>query len=114
MPTPLSTTRTKLEPPLEMAISILVASPSRLFSTSSLTTDAGRSTTSPAATCEATSSGRKAIRPIFPGDRRMGGCTTAPERERLEVDRLIGACARDPGRERARLAVEDSKEFCGL
>ena len=49
MPEPLSRTRMSFAPPWTMSTSILVAPASREFSTSSLTTDAGRSTTSPAA-----------------------------------------------------------------
>ena len=49
IPQPLSRIRISFSPPRSMSISIRVAPASRLFSTSSLTTDAGLSTTSPAA-----------------------------------------------------------------
>ncbi len=49
MPAPSSRTRISRAPPCAMSISIFVAPASRLFSTSSFTTDAGRSITSPAA-----------------------------------------------------------------
>src|SRR6266508_101282 len=49
MPAPLSATRIRLIPPSASATPISVAPASRLFSRSSLRTDAGRSTTSPAA-----------------------------------------------------------------
>ena len=49
MPQPLSRMRIKFAPPFSISIWILFAPASRLFSTNSFTTDAGRSTTSPAA-----------------------------------------------------------------
>src|SRR5882672_6755716 len=49
MPAPLSTTRICFTPPSTSATPISVAPASRLFSRSSFSTDAGRSTTSPAA-----------------------------------------------------------------
>ena len=49
MPCPSSRTRMRSSPPPSSSTSIRVAPASRLFSTSSLTMDAGRSTTSPAA-----------------------------------------------------------------
>ncbi len=49
MPAPLSATMMRLMPPASSLMSICVAPASRLFSSNSLTTDAGRSTTSPAA-----------------------------------------------------------------
>ena len=49
MPLPLSRTRIILAPPFSISISIRVAPESKLFSTSSFTTEAGLSTTSPAA-----------------------------------------------------------------
>ena len=49
MPRPLSVTRMKLVPPPMISISTASAPASIAFSTSSLTTEAGRSTTSPAA-----------------------------------------------------------------
>src|SRR5258705_9732194 len=49
MPAPLSTTRICFTPPSTSATLISVAPASRLFSRSSFSTDAGRSTTSPAA-----------------------------------------------------------------
>ena len=62
MPWPSSTTRTSAIPPRWTAISTERACASRLFSTSSFTTDAGRSTTSPAATWLATTSDNNATR----------------------------------------------------
>ena len=49
MPLPLSVTRMKLVPPAMTSTSMRVAPASMAFSTSSFTTEAGRSTTSPAA-----------------------------------------------------------------
>ena len=49
MPWPLSRIRISLTPPCSSSISMRSAPASRLFSSSSLTTEAGRSTTSPAA-----------------------------------------------------------------
>src|SRR5207237_243871 len=57
IPQPSSTTRMSEMPPRRMLTSILRAPASILFSTSSLTTDAGRSMTSPAATWLARFSG---------------------------------------------------------
>jgi hypothetical protein len=65
MPQPLSITLTREIPPRRMTISILRAPASMLFSINSFTTDAGRSTTSPAATWLATISGSNRIRLIF-------------------------------------------------
>ncbi len=58
MPWPSSATRISVLPPARMSISMWVARASRAFSTSSLTADAGRSTTSPAAIWLAMWSGR--------------------------------------------------------
>jgi hypothetical protein len=55
MPSPLSDTRTSRRPPSRVSMRMSVAPASIAFSTSSLTTEAGRSTTSPAAICEASS-----------------------------------------------------------
>ncbi len=49
IPTPSSSTRTSFLPPSSHVITTRVAAASMAFSTSSLTTEAGRSTTSPAA-----------------------------------------------------------------
>ncbi len=65
MPQPSSNTRTKEIPPRRIKTSILRAPASMLFSTNSFTTDAGRSTTSPAATWLATVSGSNRILLIF-------------------------------------------------
>jgi len=59
MPQPSSVTWINPRPPASSATSIRVAPASIAFSTSSLTTDAGRSTTSPAAMRLATASGRR-------------------------------------------------------
>ena len=59
MPQPSSPTRISPLPPASSATSIRVAPASIAFSTSSLTTEAGRSTTSPAAMRLATASGRR-------------------------------------------------------
>jgi hypothetical protein len=58
IPQPSSATRISVLPPLRRAISMRPAPASTAFSTSSLTTDAGRSTTSPAAIWLASLSGR--------------------------------------------------------
>ena len=57
MPTPLSTTLIRSTPPPRSSIDISVAPASSEFSISSLTTDAGRSVTSPAAIMDETSGG---------------------------------------------------------
>ena len=54
MPEPLSLTSMRSRPPSAISTSMRVAPASRAFSESSFTTEAGRSTTSPAATCWAT------------------------------------------------------------
>ena len=59
MPVPSSVTRMRLRPPAPISMVILPAPASREFSTSSLTTLAGRSTTSPAAIWLATCSESK-------------------------------------------------------
>src|SRR2546429_8531103 len=64
MPHPSSITRTSDIPPRRIAISILRAPASMPFSISSFTTEAGCSTTSPAATWLATVSGSNRIRLI--------------------------------------------------
>ena len=61
MPQPSSITRTSEIPPRRIIMSILRASASILFSISSFTTEAGRSTTSPAATWLATVSDNNRI-----------------------------------------------------
>src|SRR5205814_1823421 len=61
MPAPSSLTRMSFLPPSSIAISIVVAPASIEFSTSSLTTEDGRSTTSPAAIWSATAGGRMEI-----------------------------------------------------
>src|ERR1700687_3591252 len=65
MPAPSSLTRTSLRPPSSSAISIAVAPASMEFSTSSFTTDDGRSTTSPAAIWSATALGRIEIKDMM-------------------------------------------------
>src|SRR6266436_2180509 len=64
MPQPLSAMRIILRPPASTSTRRESAPASREFSRSSLTTEAGRSTTSPAAILFATWSGRTRIRPI--------------------------------------------------
>ncbi len=61
MPDPSSTTAMRTSPPPSMAISTRPAPASSAFSTSSLTTDAGRSMTSPAAMASATTCGNLRI-----------------------------------------------------
>ena len=61
IPQPSSLTRINAEPPRSMSTRISRAPASMLFSTSSFTTDAGRSTTSPAATWLARISGSTRI-----------------------------------------------------
>ena len=58
IPQPSSRTETSLRPPCAMETLMLAAPASTAFSTSSFTTDAGRSTTSPAAILFATCRGR--------------------------------------------------------
>src|SRR5262249_21779458 len=64
MPQPLSVMRIERRPPDSTSTRISVAPASSEFSSNSLTTDAGRSTTSPAAILLATLSERMRIRPI--------------------------------------------------
>ena len=61
MPPPLSVTRMELKPPSVISTVMAVAPASRAFSTSSFTTEAGRSTTSPAAIWLAKAGGRTLI-----------------------------------------------------
>src|SRR5688500_17428252 len=61
MPLPSSATHMSVRPPSCTVTSTVVAPASSAFSTSSLTTDAGRSTTSPAAIWSATAPGRMEI-----------------------------------------------------
>src|ERR1700680_5026901 len=65
MPVPSSLTRISLRPPSSSEISMTVAPASIAFSTSSFTTDEGRSTTSPAAIWSATELGRIEITGIL-------------------------------------------------
>ena len=67
IPQPSSETETRRRPPATTDTSMRPAPASSAFSTSSLTTDAGRSTTSPAAILFATSSGRILMRGIRRG-----------------------------------------------
>ncbi len=64
MPCPLSEMRMSLRPPASTSIRMRVLLASREFSRSSLTTEAGRSTTSPAAIWLATWSDRTWMRPM--------------------------------------------------
>ncbi len=72
MPPPSSRTRIRRAPPCSMSISMRVAPASRLFSTSSLTTDAGRSTTSPAAIWLTSSTESEWMRGISAHDTESG------------------------------------------
>ena len=65
MPEPSSLTRISWRPPSSTAMSMEVAPASSAFSTSSFTTDAGRSTTSPAAIWSATALGRIAMTEVI-------------------------------------------------
>ena len=62
IPWPLSVTRIKRAPPSSRSTVIWVAPASMAFSNNSLTTEAGRSTTSPAAIWSRTTAGRTAMR----------------------------------------------------
>ena len=66
MPQPLSVTRRYLTPPCWISTVTAVEPASIAFSTSSLTIEAGRSITSPAAISSATSRGRTLIFGIYP------------------------------------------------
>ena len=66
MPAPSSLTRTSWMPPSSRSMRTWLAPASSAFSTSSLTTDAGRSMTSPAAIWLRTTSGRSAMRGAVP------------------------------------------------
>src|SRR5690554_242141 len=65
MPRPSSRTRNSFTPPCSTSISMRVAPASRLFSSNSLITEAGRSTTSPAAIWLARRGLNNCIRDIF-------------------------------------------------
>src|SRR5688500_4772818 len=65
MPNPSSLTRTRRRPPSSISMSTVVAPASSAFSRSSLTTEAGRSTTSPAAIWSATSLDSIAMRGTY-------------------------------------------------
>ena len=75
MPVPLSETRMSRLPPARISTRMLVLPASRAFSMSSLTTDAGRSTTSPAAILFATSAESILIFGIFVVPHREGSPT---------------------------------------
>src|SRR5918997_1919690 len=75
MPPPSSRIRMREVPPSPSSTSIRVAPASRAFSTSSLTTEAGRSTTSPAATCWATLGSRTLMLTSTPSS-DCADCTT--------------------------------------
>ena len=69
MPLPSSSTEIEPSPPSRIATRICVAPASSAFSTSSFTTEAGRSTTSPAAIWFTSSPGRIRIGAITPNPR---------------------------------------------
>ena len=75
MPEPLSLTLIDLVPPCSMETEIWVVAAAMSFSTSPLTTEAGRSTTSPAAICAATVGGSTwmFMLSLLSGNRRRGG-----------------------------------------
>src|SRR5690625_1127772 len=77
MPPPSSRTRIKREPPASISTSMRVLPASRLFSTSSLTTDAGRSMTSPAAIWLTRSGGSGRIEGMTPRIRAIGDQTSS-------------------------------------
>src|SRR5438067_2021147 len=93
MPEPSSLTRMLLRPPSSIAMSIVVAPASIAFSTSSLTIEAGRSTTSPAAIWLARSAGSRLILPTLhpaaSAGQARGGGEDAGE-AMLERKRLVG------------------------
>src|SRR5438552_9810029 len=70
MPSPSSRTEIRSSPPAPRQTSTWRAPASSAFSTSSFTTEAGRSITSPAAICPCTAGGRTAILPTW----LLGGC----------------------------------------
>ena len=89
MPAPSSLTRIRLLPPSAISIRIVRAPASSAFSTSSFTTDAGRSTTSPAAIWSATWGGRIAM--VVTAARLRW---KAPSRARRRRDALRASCRR--------------------
>src|SRR5256885_10767551 len=93
MPPPSSSTRTCFFPPSSMWIDRRVAPASIAFSTSSLTMEAGRSTTSPAAIWLARSAGRRLILPTLhpaaAAGQTRGGGEHAGE-AMIEGERLVG------------------------
>src|SRR5688500_13875651 len=80
MPVPSSAMRIRERPPSVMSISMARADASSAFSRSSLTTDAGRSMTSPAAIWSTTVLGRTAIRGMKEATRGCRGWSIARER----------------------------------
>src|SRR5579863_9496861 len=84
MPQPSSTMRRRRRPPASTSTRISEAPASREFSRSSLTTEAGRSTTSPAAILLATWSGRIRMRPMHLDYTQKNRLLTAGQR-RLPV-----------------------------
>ena len=89
MPAPSSVTRMRVAPPRSSSTLMRVAPASSAFSTSSLTTLAGRSTTSPAAIWFARSVGSVWIRPIAaataPSGLRCAGSKNARVRRRVRA-----------------------------
>src|SRR5512145_3109882 len=71
MPSPSSRTLMRSSPPARSSTSTRRAPASSAFSTSSLTTAAGRSITSPAAICPCTAGGRTAIFPTLEHEARI-------------------------------------------
>ena len=117
MPVPSSRTRQSSAPPPSTSISIVRAPASRLFSTSSLTTDAGRSTTSPAAIWwiellgedpdghgrRRPRAGAARIAKGGPGDRRSETCRVdGRSSARGQRSASVCACRRRPARGRQR------------
>ena len=113
MPSPLSRTRMSCLPPASISTVTVDAPASRAFSTSSFTTEAGRSTASPAAILLTRSSGSRWMTAI--GARAIsipcGGTTRAGQRRRTASTRGRGssrtssaarACARSSCRTRRR------------
>src|SRR3981189_2529463 len=91
MPSPSSWPFSSRRPPASISILIRVAPASMAFSTSSFTTEAGRSTTSPAAIWLARSAGSRVIFPTLapaPGGKTGGGHQHTPK-PMLERTRVV-------------------------
>src|SRR5579859_6636844 len=97
MPQPSSVTRISLRPPASTSTRMRVAPASSAFSSSSLTTDAGRSTTSPAAIWLATWSERTRMRPMVKGEHGPTEADNCRRKQAVDSVVRIGLLIEPPG-----------------